>query len=199
MVVILPTIIFKHCAILSSSFSTNERLSSILQLGQLTTLFNRLVYIILPSGRMGVITDLFHYLLNWKKHLSRPHFPAFISFLCEWNGASSYNLLFSFTSYIIRERQQIEEWQIHPIILHNFLAASRSADIFKALVHKALLQISQRSPGIYLAQNQTVLFSSGMSESAPSEASASPQFLQHFLKDVISRTSLATEIVFFGI
>lgn len=62
MVVILPTIIFKLCTVLASSFSAFERLSSVIQLGQLTALFNRLVYIILPSRRMGIITDLFHYL-----------------------------------------------------------------------------------------------------------------------------------------
>lgn len=62
MVVILPIIILKLCAILASSFSIYERLNSVLQLGQLTELFNRLVYIILPSGGLGVITDLFHYL-----------------------------------------------------------------------------------------------------------------------------------------
>lgn len=51
------------------------------------------------------------------------------------------------------------------LILHSFLAANRSPDIFKALVHKALTQIIQRSADIYLAQNQTALFSSGMSKS----------------------------------
>lgn len=99
-----------------------------------------------------------------EKTISSDHI-SLISFLCVRNSDSSYNLAFSFTSYKIQERQWIAEWWIQFVILHSFLASNRSADIFKALVHKALMQIIQKSVDIYLAQNQTILSSSGMSKS----------------------------------
>ena len=76
-----------------------------------------------------------------------------------------YNFPFSFTSYKTQERQWITEQQIQFILLHRFVAANRSVDIFKALLHKALMQTIQKSVDIYLAQNQIVLFSSRTSKS----------------------------------
>lgn len=170
MVMILPTIVFRISTILGSSFLTDERLNSFIQLGRLAALFYRLVYMILPSGGMGINTEWdqtfsITFKTEKKPHLIGPHLPALVSFFCVWNGVSSCNLLLSFASYEIQESQWIAEQWIQFTILHSFLAANR-CDIFKALVHKALMQIIQWRADIYLAQNQTVLFSSGMSKSA---------------------------------
>lgn len=57
MVMFLPIIIFRICTILAASFPTDERLSSTIQLWWLAALLYRLVYVILPSGGMGIIIE----------------------------------------------------------------------------------------------------------------------------------------------